>query len=328
MLAYDKDITAIEAKKFSHPDITLKGEERAIVPLKKLETLWINTGTLCNIDCPHCYILSSPTNDDLQYFTLDELKKLVIEIKQLKLGTQEIAFTGGEPFMNPQMCQMLEHVLENGFKALILSNATQPLQRPNVKQSLLKINTKYGENLTLRISLDHHTAEYHDKERGLGNFNKALEGVDWLNENGFTLNIASRSIWGEEEMDARDAFHKLISQRGYNINAYSGAELIIFPEMDERVDVPEITTGCWDILGLDPSDMMCATSRMVVHRKTDDAYKILPCTLIAYDEAFEMGDSLAASLSVNEGNFKDGAVKLNHHHCAKFCVLGGGSCSA
>ncbi|NRA89143.1 MAG: hypothetical protein HRU28_17550, partial [Rhizobiales bacterium] len=66
----------------------------------------------------------------------------------------------------------------------------------------------------------------------------------------------------------------------------------------------------------------------VTYDVTDDAYKILPCTLIAYDEAFEMGDSLAASLSVNEGNFKDGAVKLNHHHCAKFCVLGGGSCSA
>lgn len=328
MLAYEKDITPLALQKFVDPDKTALGDDRAIVPLKKLETLWVNTGTLCNINCEHCYILSSPTNDDLIYFTTDELVRLLDEIENLALGTREIAFTGGEPFMNPQMCDMLELVLKRGFNALVLSNATQPLQRPKVKQDLLILQQKYGNQLTLRISLDHHSAEYHDKERGLGNFDKALEGVDWLNENGFTLNIASRSIWNEDEMDARAAFAKLIEQRGYQIDANSGAELIIFPEMDERVDVPEITTDCWDILSLDPMDMMCATSRMVVHRKGEDAFKVLPCTLIAYDDKFEMGESLEASLSANEGNFKCGGVKLNHQHCAKFCVLGGGSCSA
>ena len=328
MLAYEKDITPLALQKFVDPDKTALGDDRAIVPLKKLETLWVNTGTLCNINCEHCYILSSPTNDDLIYFTTDELVRLLDEIENLALGTSEIAFTGGEPFMNPQMCDMLELVLKRGFNALVLSNATQPLQRPKVKQDLLILQQKYGNQLTLRISLDHHSAEYHDKERGLGNFDKALEGVDWLNENGFTLNIASRSIWNEDEMDARAAFAKLIEQRGYQIDANSGAELIIFPEMDERVDVPEITTDCWDILSLDPMDMMCATSRMVVHRKGEDAFKVLPCTLIAYDDKFEMGESLEASLSANEGNFKCGGVKLNHQHCAKFCVLGGGSCSA
>lgn len=328
MLAYEKDITPLAVQKFVDPDTTAKGDDRAIVPLKKLETLWINTGTLCNITCEHCYILSSPTNDDLQYFTPDELSRLLNEIKNLNLGTKEIAFTGGEPFMNPQMCEMLALVLKQGYSALVLTNATQPLQRPKVKADLLKLQKQYAGQLTLRISLDHHSAEFHDKERGLGNFTKALEGVDWLSKNGFKLNIASRSIWNEDEQDARAAFAKLIQDRNYDIDAQSGAELIIFPEMDERVDVPEITTDCWDILSLDPTDMMCSTSRMVVHRKGSDEFQVLPCTLIAYDESFEMGATLEQSLSANEGNFKNGAVKLNHQHCAKFCVLGGGSCSA
>lgn len=328
MLAYEKDITPLELQKFVDPDKTAKGDDRAIVPLKKLETLWVNTGTLCNINCEHCYILSSPTNDDLVYFTTDELARLLAEIKNLNLGTKEIAFTGGEPFMNPQMCEMLSLVLEQGFNALVLTNATQPLQRPKVKQDLLALQKRHEGQITLRISLDHHSAKFHDKERGLGNFDKALEGVDWLNENGFKLNIASRSIWNEDETDARAAFGKLIADRNYHIDAQSGAELIIFPEMDERVDVPEITTECWDILSLDPMDMMCATSRMVVHRKGADGFQVLPCTLIAYDETFEMGASLEASLNANKGNFKCGGVKLNHQHCAKFCVLGGGSCSA
>lgn len=328
MLAYEKEITPIEVQKFIDPDKTAKGDDRAIVPLKKLDTLWINTGTLCNITCEHCYILSSPTNDDIQYFTADELAGLLAEIKDQKLGTREIAFTGGEPFMNPQMCDMLDLVLEQGFSALVLTNATQPLQRAKVKEHLLRIVQQYGDKLTLRISLDHHSAEFHDKERGLGNFSKALEGVDWLSKNNFKLNIASRSIWNEDETDARAAFAALIAKHEYKIDANSGAELTIFPEMDERVDVPEITTDCWDILSLDPNDMMCATSRMVVRRKGSEKLQVLPCTLIAYDESFEMGDSLKKSLAADEGNFKDGGVKLNHHHCAKFCVLGGGSCSA
>ena len=43
--------TVIPAQKFAHPDLTAGGEPRAHVSLKKLETLWFNTGTLCNIAC-------------------------------------------------------------------------------------------------------------------------------------------------------------------------------------------------------------------------------------------------------------------------------------
>ena len=104
-------------------------------------------------------------------------------------------------------------------------------------------------------------------------------------------------------------------------------QLVLFPEMDETLDVPEITTDCWDILGVKPQNMMCATSRMAVKRKGALAPSILPCTLLVYDDDFDMGPTLTASASANEGMFEDGRVKLNHPHCARFCVLGGGSCT-
>jgi hypothetical protein len=93
---------------------------------------------------------------------------------------------------------------------------------------------------------------------------------------------------------------------------------VLFPEMDAAVDVPEITEACWGILHVSPDAMMCATSRMVVKRKGAARPVVLPCTLLPYDEQFEMGPTLAGA---------QGKVKLNHPHCAKFCVLGGGSCS-
>ena len=98
--------------------------------------------------------------------------------------------------------------------------------------------------------------------------------------------------------------------------------------MDARADVPEITESCWGILGKDPNEVMCAASRMVVKRKGAAAPVVLPCTLLPYDPAFEMGATLAEAARADGGMFDHGAVKLCHPHCAKFCVLGGGSCSA
>jgi hypothetical protein len=102
---------------------------------------------------------------------------------------------------------------------------------------------------------------------------------------------------------------------------------MLLPEMDGRDDVPEITTACWRILHKEPGDVMCATSRMVVKRKGAARPTVLPCTLLPYDSAFEMGATLAEAAKADGGMFDHGAVKLCHVNCAKFCVLGGGSCS-
>ena len=66
----DKPVSAPPGqRKFAHPDITAKGETRASVHFTGLKTLWLNTGTLCNIECANCYIESSPRNDRLAYLT-------------------------------------------------------------------------------------------------------------------------------------------------------------------------------------------------------------------------------------------------------------------
>ena len=89
--------------------------------------------------------------------------------------------------------------------------------------------------------------------------------------------------------------------------------------MDATLDVPEITTACWTILNKSPDAMMCASERMIVKRKGAAAPVVVACTLLPYDEQFELGATLAEAA-------RD--VHLNHPHCAKFCVLGGASCSA
>jgi uncharacterized Fe-S cluster-containing radical SAM superfamily protein len=313
--------------KFQDPDWTATGERRAIVPLGRLETLWINTGTLCNITCQNCYIESSPTNDRLVYISAAETAAYFDEIERERLGTREIGFTGGEPFLNPDLLHMVEDALTRGFHVLVLTNGMQPMQRPKAKQGLLRLNRAFGVRLKVRVSLDHYSKVLHESERGPRTWDKAVQGIDWLSANGFNVAIAGRTCWNEDEAAARAGYAELIEARGWAIDARDPNQLTLLPEMDGLHDVPEITTACWGILNKKPSDMMCASSRMIVKRKGAHGPVVVPCTLLPYDEAFEMGATLAQSTKANGGMFVNGAVKLCHPHCAKFCVLGGGRCS-
>lgn len=313
------------AGKFRDPDVTLKGEVRARVPLDRLDTLWINTGSLCNITCVNCYIESSPENDRLVYISAAEVMDLLDEAQLL--ATREIGFTGGEPFLNRDLPEMLEGALARGFDVLVLTNAMRPMQRKRYTESLLDLSRRYPGKLTLRVSLDHYTKDLHEKERGEGTWEKTIAGIDWISRNAIPFTIAGRTCWGEYEADARAGYAALIEERGWGLDAADHSRLILFPEMDGKLNVPEITVSCWGILNKKPSDMMCATSRMVVKRKGAAKPVVMPCTLLPYEPAFEMGTTLGEAARADGGMFEKGAVKLCHPHCAKFCVLGGGSCS-
>ena len=100
------------AQKFSHPDITAKGEQRASVDFRSMKTLWFNTGTLCNIECVNCYIESSPTNDRLVYLTHADVVPFLDELEARGEVPIEVGFTGGEPFMAPDILNILEEALQ------------------------------------------------------------------------------------------------------------------------------------------------------------------------------------------------------------------------
>jgi len=306
----------LDPRKFRDPRVTAKGEARAQVALKSLETLWFNTGTLCNLTCQNCYIESSPKNDRLAYLSAAEVARYLDEITTLELGTRLIGFTGGEPFMNRDLPAMLEDVLSRGLDAIVLTNAMKPMQHK--KRALLALRERHGKRLTLRVSLDHYGAAVHELERGTRSWGPTLDGLKWLAANGFNINVASRYLSGESEAALRDGFRRLFVEHDIPLDGDDPVGLMVFPEMDPTVDVPEITTACWGILNKSPDSVMCATSRMVVKHKGADTPSVVACTLLPYDKLWDLGPSLDGAL---------GAVPLNHPHCAKFCVLGGAACS-
>ncbi len=305
--------------KFQDPLRTAKGERRATVPLRGLQTLWINTGTLCNITCASCYIESSPRNDALSYISPAEVAAFLDEASARGEPLEEVGFTGGEPFMNPGLLAMLADVLGRpGLSALVLTNAMQPMRRHAA--GLLALRERFGtDRLVIRVSLDHHDAALHELERGEGSFARTLEGLAWLARAGFRLHVAGRLGFGQDgEAAMRAGYAALFAARDIPVDAGDPVALMLFPEMDERADVPEISESCWDILRMSPASVMCASSRMVVKRKGAARPAVIACTLLPYDPQFELGATLAEAAR---------PVALNHPHCARFCVLGGAACS-
>ena len=299
--------------KFNNLKLTADGKARAFIEAKDLKTLWFNTGTLCNLTCKNCYIESSPTNDRLSYLSFDEYLTMMNEAKEDKFNLSEIGFTGGEPFLNKEFPKMLNHAVKQGMDVLVLTNAMKPML--NKKSEILMIDR---ERLTFRISIDHADQLKHEEVRGPNSYEPMMEGLRWLRDNGFKMSLATRLMWGESEKETRKAFAKFILINKLPIDPHSMKDLVTFTEMDVKKDTPEITTECWTILHKDPKTVMCFSSRMIVKKKGNEKLSVIACTLLPYDEAFDLGSSLKSSMQ---------RIYLNHPHCSKFCVLGGSSCS-
>jgi uncharacterized Fe-S cluster-containing radical SAM superfamily protein len=307
----------LDSAKFREPYLTATGQRRAVVALKRLRMLWFNTGTLCNLTCRNCYIESSPTNDRLVYLSVAEVAEYLDEIERGGLGTEEIGFTGGEPFMNPAFPAMLEETLRRGYRVLVLTNAMRPMKK--MAEPLLALKARHPRQLAVRVSLDHYSQSLHELERGPRSWGPAFGGLKWLIDEGFVVHVAGRRFSGEPDSALRAGYARLFREHRLSVDAHDPAQLVLFPEMDATKDVPEITTTCWGILRVSPDATMCASSRMVIKRKGAPHPTVVSCTLLPYDPQFELGRTLQEA---------SGAVPLNHPHCARFCVLGGGSCTA
>ena len=306
----------LDTRKFRDPLTTADGQVRAMVRLRALETLWFNTGTLCNLACANCYIESSPRNDRLVYLTTAEVEAFLDEAGRDSPALHMVGFTGGEPFMNPDLPAMLSATLGRGHTALVLTNAMRPMMRQG--DALRALLTQHGPRLRLRVSIDHYGPALHEAERGARTWAPAIEGLCWLAREGFRVDVAGRLFSGEPEAAVRAGFAGLFAEHGLAIDASDPEALVLFPEMDATADVPEITHACWGILGRSPDSVMCATSRMVVRRREADGPSVVACTLLPYETEFDLGATLAEAAR---------PVALNHPHCARFCVLGGAACS-
>src|SRR5262249_15942362 len=151
------------------------------VALTHLDHLWFQvTGTLCNLTCRHCFISCSPHNHSFGFLDQATVRRYLDE--SVTLGVKEYYFTGGEPFLHPDMVAILELTLRYG-PATVLTNGTVLKDAWLVRLRAAEDASPYS--LEFRVSLDGFTPEENDTLRGEDTFERVLRGVRQFVEHGF-----------------------------------------------------------------------------------------------------------------------------------------------
>jgi AdoMet-dependent heme synthase len=256
------------------------------VPLLALDTLWFQVaGTLCNIECTHCFISSSPSNHSHEMMTLSDVERRLAEAKPL--GVREYYFTGGEPFMNRDMLAILEATLRQG-PATVLTNGM--LLKPETCRRLRELFDGSEYSLDLRVSLDGFDRESHDAIRGRGVWDKVMSGLRNLAEVGLNPVITVTAVAeGVESSEGRARFLDLI--RGFG---FPKPRLKVLPLF--RIGAEERRSRAyadWERVPhemLDMSGLQCSTCRMVTSKG------VYVCPILIEQPEARMGETLAETL--------------------------------
>lgn len=181
------------------------------VPMLGLKTLWFQVaGTLCNLRCTHCFISCSPENDTHKMMTRDQVGTYLKEAKEL--GVEEFYFTGGEPFLNRELPDILSDALQLG-PATVLTNGMLITDKMGAR--LKAIQAASPHKLELRVSLDGSTPEENDAIRGPGVFAKATRGIRNLRGAGFEpILTACQTDESRNPQDFRRGFEDLARSLG------------------------------------------------------------------------------------------------------------------
>ncbi len=280
------------------------------VSLRQLDDLWFQVaGTVCNLTCNHCFISCGPKNDSFGFLSRDQVK-LHLD-RSVEMGVREYYFTGGEPFLNPWMIEILELTLQYG-PATVLTNGT--LLKDGWLQRLARAEEASRYSLEIRVSIDGFSPDTNDPIRGRGTFDRALRGVLRLVEFGFLPIITVARNWSDDkERQVVDQFVRMLREAGY-----TRPRLKILPtlRMGAEADrahgyrpTERVTQAMMD--GFDQNHLVCSYSRVVTERG------VHVCPILIESNDSLLGQSLADAT---------GSFPLAHGPCVT-CYQFGAICS-
>ncbi len=280
------------------------------IKLTSLDNLWFQvSGTICNIACKHCFNNSSPINHSFEFLSLEQCKSYIDDA--VKIGVKEFYFTGGEPFANNEILNILEYTLSFG-PATVLTNGI--LIKEGTAKRLNGIQSSSIYSLELRISLDGYTEEMNDKIRGLGVFKNTIKSIKLLYENNFLPIITITKTWEESDEDIiLNEFKDLLFKNGYK-----RPRLKILPSI--KIGKEVLRTKGYEnyeyvyeemLQDYDTSQLICSNSRLVTSKG------VYVCPILIEPDDSKLGSTLSEASK---------SYRLSHQACYT-CYLYGAICS-
>ncbi len=240
--------------------LTADGDDRPVVSLFGTALfparLWVYTNFHCNLACDYCVVASSPSARRRE-LSARRLRALVDEA--LAEGFEELYLTGGEPFVHPEIVDVVEYASDR-MTTVVLTNAM--LFTGRRRGALARLAGR--ERLTLQSSIDGARAETHDRWRGAGSWVKAMEGLRYAADLGVALRVAMTAT--PENADEIEELRGMLSamgiagddfavrplvQRGFAADTSAAGAI----EVSDAVMVPELTITAdgahWHPVGAD-----------------------------------------------------------------------------
>ena len=266
-------------------------------PLVSLDTLWFQVaGTLCNIECRHCFISSSPTNRAHEMMTLEEVRRWLGEAAVL--GVREYYFTGGEPFLNRELLEILEETLRQG-PATVLTNGL--LITDAIARRLRALADASEYSLDLRVSIDGWDAATNDPIRGAGTFERIMAGVARLAAAGINpVLTVTAACEGAASSAGRARFLEFLRAAGLRQPRLKVMPLLRLGAEEQRTRAYE----AWESLAgrtltRDEAEVLqCSSSRMVTARG------VYVCPILIAEPGARMASSLAEAQRPFELSFR------------------------
>lgn len=233
---------------------------------------------LCNLNCMHCI---SYTEGHAEELTLEQQYRLINKLKLF--GLREISFTGGEPFFNRNLLDLIKLARSIGIKSRVITNGI--LMDENLLRDL------YENNVELGISLDGIDKDSNDKIRGKGSFERVLQTIGMLKKSKvhydiyFTVN--SKEVTVKELVD----FAKSLGAYGCRIN-----EITERGRAAENSEIQNIKISQGELVSFrNPSDLVgCSvdTENLFVNSSGE----CFPCVEYYQTEGKSFGNLLTASI--------------------------------
>lgn len=229
----------------------------AAVPFRHLTALWVQiTGTWCNLQCTHCINASGPKNPWLASLDAAQMQRWIEEATGL--GVKEIYFTGGEPFLHPEIVPMLAFALERA-PTTVLTNGT--LIDDAMADALAALAAGARYSLEIRVSLDDPDRARNDAIRGRGAFDRALTAMRRLHDRGMLPILTATEVEATPPGPALyDRLRRLLLDAG--VTRPRVKILPLFPV--GRVEGPGGGAVTAEMLAtIDPGRLQCSESRAV-----------------------------------------------------------------
>lgn len=150
-----------------------------LAPAERIDVLQVNTGLLCNQECFHCHVESSPLRKEMMSWpTMEAVLRLAA-----RSACRLVDITGGAPELHPHFERFVTALVDAGHAVQVRTNLTV-LVLPR-SRGLIDFMKSHGVRLV--ASLPCYLEENVERQRGTGVFASSIEAIARLNEAGYGI---------------------------------------------------------------------------------------------------------------------------------------------